>query len=479
MNNLIVSKDLMFITKSTMTNDGLMRWSAVNSDIEPDLYGERMTLDLYRKMLSYIQNETPPPDPYKSMVCSDYWCGGMPYLSIAHYPDLNGKAVPGQPLELFIDGKQLKAKGILFDSTLGKAVWKSLKQDENLPENEKRIRISIAFLDLAHKHGEGGKVFKRESSTSICSECAKGEGNKIYLDGYLVHLALTRVPVNPRTIMQEDAMTKKSKIETRKEDAVSIVGDEALVDEIEKSAMETKSDVLVEMSDVTVTDETIVEEAQAKVKEDLEEDEMPTEGEDSAPAEKKSPKKIKSLTEEDIPAIVRSVVEELAKSKKDASCDDGGDTEPDPEKDKKTDTVSKSALDLATDNLYNSVNSAIQMESIPLEQRLESINPALQEVGNAIAAMVRESMGSLAPAPVTNEQSVILEAISNLTQKIENVALEVATLKSAPSGNAVPNRIPVPRSITPAIVQQSQVAVNPNSIDNIARRSVSAQLQLK
>jgi hypothetical protein len=477
LNSPIVSKDLMFITKSTMTNDGLMRWSAVNSDIEPDLYGERMTLDLYRKMLSYIQSETPPPDPYKSMVCSDYWCGGMPYLSIAHYPDLNGKAVPGQPLELFIDGKQLKAKGILFDSTLGKAVWKSLKQDENLPENEKRIRISIAFLDLAHKHGEDGKTFKRESSTSICSECAKGEGNKIYLDGYLVHLALTRVPVNPRTIMQEDAMTKKSKIETRKEDAVSIVGDEAIVDEIEKSAMETKSDVLVEMSET----EPLVEEAQAKVKEDLEEDKMPTENDEAEPAEKKAPKKMtpKSLTEEDLPAIIKSVVEELAKTKEDASCDEGEAKEPDPEKDKKTDTVSKSVLDLATDNLYNSVNSAIQMESIPLEQRLESINPALQEVGNAIAAMVRESMGSLAPAPVTNEQSVILEAISNLTQKIENVALEVATLKSAPAGNAVPNRIPVPRSITPAIVQQSQVAVNPNSIDNIARRSVSAQLQLK
>jgi hypothetical protein len=119
------------------------------------------------------------------------------------------------------------------------------------------------------------------------------------------------------------------------------------------------------------------------------------------------------------------------------------------------------------------------MESIPLEQRLESINPALQEVGNAIAVLVRESMGSLAPAPVTNEQSVILEAISNLTQKIETVALEVATLKSQPSVNPAPNRIPVPRSITPAVVLQSQTSVNPNSIDNIARRSVSAQLQLK
>ena len=207
----LVEMNSMFITKSVESN-GLRKWAAVNSDTDPDLYGERMSLELYRKMLSYIKDEVPPPAHFKSMVCSDYWCGGMPYVSLAHYPDLNGKAVPGETLELFIDGKQLKAKGIMNNTPLGNAVWKSLKKDENLSNDENKIRISIAFLDLAHKHGENGKVFVRESDTSVCAECKKGVGDKIYLDGYLVHLALTRVPVNPRTIMEEDIMAKKSKL---------------------------------------------------------------------------------------------------------------------------------------------------------------------------------------------------------------------------------------------------------------------------
>jgi hypothetical protein len=57
----------MFITKSSISN-GVMKWSAVNSDIEPDLYGERMSLDLYHKMLSYIKSNTPPPDNFKDFI---------------------------------------------------------------------------------------------------------------------------------------------------------------------------------------------------------------------------------------------------------------------------------------------------------------------------------------------------------------------------------------------------------------------------
>lgn len=35
------------------------------------------------------------------MVCSDYWKGGMPYVSLAHYPDLNGEASLGEPLVIY------------------------------------------------------------------------------------------------------------------------------------------------------------------------------------------------------------------------------------------------------------------------------------------------------------------------------------------------------------------------------------------
>lgn len=465
MSNSPIITSFMYITKSSIS-DGMMRWSAVNSDTEWDLHDERMSLGLYRKMLGYIQAKAGPPKDFKDIVCSDYWCGGMPYLSIAHYPDANGKAVPGQPTDLFIDGTQLKAKGILFDTPLGQAVWKSLKQDESLGKDKDRIRISIAFLDLSHKHGDGGKVFVRNSMEDVCPECLANRGNKIYLDGYLVHLALTRVPVNPRTIMEtEDIMAKKS-IQTRKEDAISILGDKELADEVEKSALEEKSDILVEMSDTEIpVEDVVVEDAKAK-KPDDEPDEAG--GEEMADAEMKKKKKemMKSLTAEDVKEIVKSVVAELV---------------PTPVVKEKSDTVSKSALAIATEELYTSVKSAIDLQGVTLEQRLESINPSLGNLGNAITALVRESTG--VAAPVTSQaDGAILEAVASLASTVKDLAQKVAMLQEkslvVPQNNAV-SRMPVQRAIQPQVVMQSQANVNPNSLTNLVRRTVSSDLPLR
>lgn len=469
----------MFITKSSI-QDGQMRWAAINSDTDKDLYGERMTMDLYRKMLSYIKNGTPPPEEFRSMVCSDYWKGGMPYVSLAHYPDLNGAASLGEPLVIYTDGNRLKAKGIMYDTPLGKAAWRGIKEDEKLPVGKDKIRISIAFLDLAHKHGEDGKIFERKSITSICPECAKGIGSKIYVDGYLVHLALTRKPVNPRTAMEEDVMAKKSQITTRKEDAISIVGDADLVEAIEKSALETKSDVLVEMSDTN--EAPVVEES--KTKDSPAADEADPMDEEEDKMESKKGKKNCSLTEDDVETI-RSLISaslvEFSKTKKDVSGDEGGATEPAPEKETKV--AKKSALDIATDELYNSVSQAISLQGATIEQRLETINPALQSLGASITALVRESMGVEAPAPVSNDQAVILEAITSMSKSVEALAQKVAIMEEksqTPSANPVQARIPAPRSIQP-VVNQSQVSTpsNPNSVANIVRRSVSQSLPLK
>lgn len=460
----IVHELSMYITKSSLHNVE-MRWSAVNSDTDWDLYGERMTLELYTKMLSYIKDKVPPPAAFKSMVISDYWQGGMPYLSIAHYPDLNGLAVPGTPTTIYIDGKQLKAKGILFDKPLGREVWKSLKQDElqtKSDTNKNKIRISIAFLDLAHKHGENGEVFKRESLDSVCAECRKGVGEKIYLDGYLVHLALTRVPVNTRTIIQpEDAMTKKSQIQTKKEDALSIVEDSNLVEEIAQKALETKSDILVEMSEAEVE----------KMKHKNDESPMENEGDEKDMMEDKKEEKDmkkKSLTEEDLAVIANVVKSVLTETKA---------PEPVVVMEQKSEVVEKSALDIATDNLYNHINQAIEMAGT-VEQKLESINPALQTLGATITDYVRKSVGVAKADTVSNDQSAVLEAIQALSNQVAGVISEVATLKAQTAVAPKQPIIPAPRSIQvqQPIVAQSQAAVKPNSVRNIVRRSVSPML---
>ena len=219
---------------------GEMRWKAVASDASPDLYGERMDLGLYESFITNIEEEQQPPESFRSLVTSDYWKGGMPYVSVSHYPDLNGDAVPGTTKALYIDGERFKAKGVFFDNDLGRVCHRALNKDiqEKLPQ-DKRIRVSIAFLDLAHRHGDG-VIFERNSLDDFCPECAAGVGGKVYLKGYLVHLALTRSPVNPRTEVEvERAMT------TRKEDAASIIGDEEAEKLEEKAALVGKSEALI------------------------------------------------------------------------------------------------------------------------------------------------------------------------------------------------------------------------------------------
>lgn len=559
----------MLISKASLHN-GEMRWSAVNSDTDWDLYGERMSLELYKSMISKIKSNVPPPEPFSDLVTSEYWKGGMPYLSIAHYSDGNGKAVPGDVKELFIDGNQLKAKGTLHNSPLGKAVWKSLKEDEVNYKNSidtDRIRISIAFLDLAHKHGEDGQTFRRKSFSDVCPECLRGVGEKIYLDGYLVHLALTRVPVNPRTIMEaEDVMARKSKIKTKKDDAVSILGDESLADEVEKSALGMKSEVLVEMSEadneISVTDgkneptpdEVPVTEPESEP-EVVEAKSMDMNGEveqvqiwkpfGGATSMKDAKKYTEAQQEswrvsdlyytftdvalnimgaediEDKAGALASLVDEFKKSLiakslyeelsqiKDGTLEenymtvkksefeevvtsivskamDGYNKKEDKKKDEEEEDmekksvidstpVTKSALELSVDKLYNVVNGAIA-KSGTSEDKLQEIQPVLEEVGQAIVNVVKSSVGEpqVSQSPAND---AMLEMLQALKSQMDIFGTELATLKEKSiNATSQPNRVPAPRSISPSVVKSlvpnEQSQENPNSVRSIARRSV-------
>ena len=83
-----------------------------------------MTAELFADFLSRIENKEMPPEEFRS----GFWQGGTPYLSVSHYSDLNGAAVPGQVEKVYVDGDYLKAKGT-FNSPLGKACWQAIKAD--------------------------------------------------------------------------------------------------------------------------------------------------------------------------------------------------------------------------------------------------------------------------------------------------------------------------------------------------------------
>jgi len=510
----------MYITKASLSPNGIMKWAATNSDTDPDSYNERMSPELYQEFCDHIKNEDELPVEFKPVVCSDYWCGGMPYLSISHYPDMNGKAVPGEPLELFVDGKKLKAKGVLFDNPLGHSVWRSLKEDKYKSTDEK-IRISIGFLDLAHRHGDGD-VWVRENLYSLCPECLHGVENKVYVKGYLVHLALTRVPVNKRTEMvleEKSDMAKK----TRKEDAESIIGKE-LAEELEakQKISVQRSNALIEMAETTApavepkTEEEIPvsEEVPEKVVARVEEVEVtksddamdtvmtaPSAVVDSLPyggaTSMKDAEKFVSMQNEtifvmdawnvltnvawnifernDIPdkkVALNGAVDEfrnmLAAKSMVAFAALSTVVE--------NDHVLKPALDALLANIDNTLT----MES-DVNDKLATINPSLQELGNKILEYVTaKSQFKEKPVPPEdkNKETLLAELksiVQPLADAVTNLQGDVGILKSQINAKSVEtkSRIPQPRTFTSSIYKSQEVEQpKPGSLRAIVNKSV-------
>jgi len=168
----------LYITKAVI-KDGEMQFHATASDTGKDLYGENMSVELYKSFVDTFNK-------------SDS------YVSLAHYPSFNGRAELGKVTELFIDGEKLKARGIFYDNPLGIAGYNAIKRDrrENTPFNQ-RIRVSIGFWDEQHKHGDIGEWSSK--SGTPCYMCAAGIKEKVYLKGRFEHLALTRCPARITT----------------------------------------------------------------------------------------------------------------------------------------------------------------------------------------------------------------------------------------------------------------------------------------
>lgn len=236
----------MRLTKSVYGKDNVMRVQMVASDTEADSFEERMSLELFNNFIA--RRNQPVPADFADVVCEESWNGGDPYLSIAHYrAGKDKKNTPGMVEESFIDGNYFKSKAMITDNDLGRAIFKAINDDlyKNSDRSDK-IRVSIAFLDLKHKHGD--LVFERNSKADRCPLCEMGVGDKTYLDGYLVHEAFTRVPANPRTSVEIQKMADQ--ILTKKDDARSIVGDlaDALVDKsrLSDDSVITRDDDVVE-----------------------------------------------------------------------------------------------------------------------------------------------------------------------------------------------------------------------------------------
>lgn len=221
---------VMTITKASLQDDGTMRWAAVASDTSKDKTGERTSISLFRDWIERV-------DTGKSV--SFLPAPRIPFLGLSHYPSLDGFAEAGITEKMYIDGNRFKVAGIFYeddDHPVGKALFDAIRNERDLIKRGgdvgTPIRISAAWWDLAHKHGDF--VFERKSLDDICPMCQKGTTDKEYLKGQPDHWAATRVPINPRTTL---ALEEKAMATTRKEDAASII-DEELAEKIDEKAQQ-------------------------------------------------------------------------------------------------------------------------------------------------------------------------------------------------------------------------------------------------
>lgn len=416
----------LVITKATFNKETQdMSWRAVASDTDEDTYSDEMSLELFSDFLGRIKTKESPPEQF----CSEYWAGGIPYISVSHYPDMNGEGVPGEVKDVFIDGNRLKARGTFSNTPLGKACFDAICSDlyGEKSEAEDKVRISIAFLDWKHKHKSDNTVFERSGTEDSCPQCfeellmqivddeyeAKG---KQFLSGHLIHLAMTRIPVNKRTEMEVDRS-----MATQKEDATSIVGEE-LADELEET-LEALIDPAKSEALVTMSEDETVEKAKKKASDDEDE---------SGDDEKKRKKEQHKKSEVDLSEVFARF-DELQSML--------------PEKEEKSEEGH--ILDEALSNLKAVYDEICESEDP--QAALEKIQEPFNQLGAIVKAGVDEAETKDIPVGEASMAAAVAKAISKeLEPIVRQMGLLQAQMQNVPvqPDNVVPN----PYNISPTLL---------------------------
>lgn len=420
----------MHIVKARV-KDGEMTIRMTSSDTGKDFYDEAMSGELFDDFISHINAEDDIPEPFKSVIAEENWTGGMPYISIAHYKSGTGRVnVPGEIRSIYRDGNVLKAIGVLYDTPLGRAVFKSLQKDL-VEKRDDKIRVSIGFLDLQHSHGNK-YTFTRKSLTDKCRLCKEGVGDKIYMKGHLVHLALTRVPANPRTDVEvERSMT------TKREDAESIIEDEEVIKGLDlKSQAE---DLLVIKSE-----ESEESEESKEPKEEAEEKEEKSVAETPVAAESATP----------VPSEPTSIEKSFLalKSKIDALKSQGA--------------TGESALkELQPD--FEHIGEVIKAEFTP--------PPSPEDIAKQnLETTLRSLLGEMLPQVIAGE---LAKTVAPMQSQLETLESELRA-KSLTQPTRKEEVQTVQRSIVPSVAQKAaldSVKQKVSQFDLIAQQSVGLQ----
>jgi len=436
----------MSIVKAAVSNkDGAMRLNLVNSDTGEDVFGERMSLELFNDFINRAENDVPIPEPFKDVVEKGelgYWNGGPPYLSISHYRSGGGKNIPGEQEVIYLDGDKLKSKDILYDNPLGRAVWKSVHNDlyeEKKDYPDKPVRVSIGFLDFEHKHvsedsNEPDYIFTRSTLDDTCPMCNEGVGGKVYLKGHLVHKAFTRVPAHPRTLVEMDMTEKSDDIISKKEDAESIIDD--LAEElVGKSAYEDmlvvkaneSRDEDVETNEIT-SDEPVEEnsDSQLKPEDDMDEETKVQEEvvEEEVPATEEVKEEPVVVEESQADKAVKALMDKIAALKGEGKYGDAGLREIQEE---------FNALGEVVKNELATPAGQVDLAAVLKSAVAEAIPAMKSEI---VAEVVKQLKGYVAPTQETPVDAFVPRSLTpaNLTPVGEDKRTQIEKIANASVG---------------------------------------------
>lgn len=253
-----VAKALSFnvaIVKTVIKN-GQRRYLFTGSSDSIDLLEERLDPSIFDDFVYNFERAYPGPI----------------YVDIAHfsyyYPELRSLVRTGEVDQLYRDGRYIKGWAFDYeDNPFAEASWEQIRRGAR-GELDFEISCSLGFMPDYGNVGYENGVFTY-----------RGGRNKAYMD----HLAKTAFPANPdaEIVPEEVAMaTKSTKGPTLAEDALKVLGDPELVEELEEARKKTTVQK-------TVTEEGIVLKAEDDA--ETEEEELEDTGFEEEEAEEVEP----------------------------------------------------------------------------------------------------------------------------------------------------------------------------------------------
>jgi copper chaperone CopZ len=287
-----------------------------------------------------------------------------------------------------------------------------------------------------HRHDLLGKTWDRRSEGMICPYCKEhGDKNVSFVDGLIIHLALTRIPANPQTFIVEAEAKMAQKSQAQVMDATSIVGEEL-----------AQAMAEAEMSKMAVGEEVII----TKAEDPDEEKPDPEEDEDEKPQEEKACREDEKMG------------------------DKPDEDEDEEEEDEDMDKIFAELKVLATqksdsrESHIQAINAAYEMLAAKMSEKVNTLYVPEQKSAESAPAIDMQTLKS----------DIVKEVTDALMPLIQNMSVQIQTLGdvNAAKSMALPEReVQAP----PAPINKQQVRphlqqpeVKTSVIRRIAMKSV-------